>query len=666
MIYLTSSKIAKIPNIEKFLGDDVTVSLQKQDNITALAGWGRKSSGKRAEKLARELSERSSVPFLLLEDGFLRSVERNDPPFSLVIDKKGIYYDAHSSSSLEEMIREPVSAEEAERVKHIIALWQENTVSKYNHARDYAGLLPDSYVLVCDQTFQDSSIAYGQADQNSFRYMLQAALDENPDAAIVIKTHPDSQIRKKSCYFTPEQLPQSERIRVISDPCHPVELLKGAEKVYCVTSQMGFEALLWNKTVRCFGMPFYAGWGLTQDHLPASERRSAVSLEQLVFAALVRYARYIHPVTGNSCSVEEIIRFTGFQLRQRRRFAPHLYAYRFSFWKKPIIRAFFAGSAIRFKKYIRQIPEHSDILIWGRKKPDGLPETSHILHVEDGFLRSVGLGAEHTRPLSWVIDDIGIYYDATSPSRLEDILKNTEFDEELLKRAQALHQMILDSGLTKYNSSKAIWSRPQGIQSVILVPGQVEQDASIRFGARQIKTNYELVENVRKRYPDAYLVYKPHPDIVAGLRQRSKSEEDIKNLADEVVTDADMAQMLKQVDEVHTLTSLTGFEALLRQIPVTCYGQPFYAGWGLTRDIFSVERRMRMLKLEELIAGCLILYPTYISRTASFFLTPEEAVNELISWRSQPRIYSRSSRHMIWRLFLNMWKYFYKPPAHRD
>lgn len=33
------------------------------------------------------------------------------------------------------------------------------------------------------------------------------------------------------------------------------------------------------------------------------------------------------------------------------------------------------------------------------------------------------------------------------------------------------------------------------------------------------------------------------------------------------------------------MTSTLGFEALLRGKPVTCLGMPFYAGWGLTRDL---------------------------------------------------------------------------------
>jgi len=75
------------------------------------------------------------------------------------------------------------------------------------------------------------------------------------------------------------------------------------------------------------------------------------------------------------------------------------------------------------------------------------------------------------------------------------------------------------------------------------------------------------------------------------------------------------------VDEVHTISSLTGFEALLRGLDVTCYGLPFYAGWGLTTDMDGqslpkatyLKRRQRdiYLTLEQLIYGALICYPLY-------------------------------------------------------
>jgi capsular polysaccharide export protein len=83
--------------------------------------------------------------------------------------------------------------------------------------------------------------------------------------------------------------------------------------------------------------------------------------------------------------------------------------------------------------------------------------------------------------------------------------------------------------------------------------------------------------------------------------------------ADEIVGEVPIASLIEMVDEVHVNTSLAGFEALMRLKPVTTYGVPFYAGWGLTRDRGPVpSRRTSVRTLDELVAAALILYPRYL------------------------------------------------------
>jgi capsular polysaccharide export protein len=313
-----------------------------------------------------------------------------------------------------------------------------------------------------------------------------------------------------------------------------------------------------------------------------------------------------------------------------------LYACGFSVWKKPIVRRFFPESNIVFLHNVSQVPSGNTLIVWGRKNtPDKLPVDVQIIYLEDGFLRSVGLGADLVQPVSWVIDGRGIYYDATQPSDLEVLLQATEFTSELLVRAAHFRERIVSAGLTKYNVGSHSWHRPSGVEHVILVPGQVESDASIRFGAPNICANLGLLRAVREANPNAYLLYKPHPDVVAGLRRQGQHEDESKSWCDEIIVDAAMGDLLQQVDEVHTLTSLTGFEALMRNKKVTCYGQPFYAGWGLTSDVVPIVRRSRQLSLDMLVAGALILYPTYISRVTGKLITAELALNELLAWRAE-------------------------------
>ena len=298
----------------------------------------------------------------------------------------------------------------------------------------------------------------------------------------------------------------------------------------------------------------------------------------------------------------------------------------------------FSGAQVVFIASAADVPAGGVLVVWGMKPIVGEPAPDvRIVRLEDGFLRSVGLGADLIRPVSWVVDSRGIYYDATRPSDLEHLLTEAEFSPEMINRAALLQERIVAEGLTKYNIGAAGWQRPSGVGKVILVPGQVESDASLAYGAPNIRTNIGLLKAVRQANPQEYIIYKPHPDVLAGLRAKGAGEDEALRWCDELVTDAAMGDLLMAVDEVHVLTSLTGFEALLRGKSVTCYGQPFYSGWGLTKDIVPIPRRARRLSVDELVAGALIEYPVYLSRMSDALITPEQALDELLAWQDQGR-----------------------------
>ena len=109
---------------------------------------------------------------------------------------------------------------------------------------------------------------------------------------------------------------------------------------------------------------------------------------------------------------------------------------------------------------------------------------------------------------------------------------------------------------------------------------------------------------------------------------------DFTRAADHVETQASMASLLEMVDEVHTMTSLTGFEALLRGKRVTCYGLPFYAGWGLTNDKLICARRTRSHSVESLAYFALIEYPTYVDPITRKTMTAEQAVTRVAQMKA--------------------------------
>lgn len=267
-------------------------------------------------------------------------------------------------------------------------------------------------------------------------------------------------------------------------------------------------------------------------------------------------------------------------------------------------------------------PTPADRLIWwGAQPPNSLRELATrsgatLVRMEDGFYRSVGLGSDLIRPWSLVMDTRGIYFDPSAPSDLEQLLNTADFTTQELQQAHALRQFIVERSLSKYNievSTPVYW--PHAGRQVILVPGQVEDDASIRLGCTHVRTNLALLQAARARNPGAFIVYKPHPDVRSGNRKGRVFSAQAHAWADHIEQHASLISCLDACDEIHTMTSQAGFDALLRGKKVVTYGQPFYAGWGLTHDEakggVALARRKRLRTLDELVAAALLRYPVY-------------------------------------------------------
>lgn len=573
------------------------------------AGWGHKPTADKVRK--RAAHERK--PYIALEDGFLRSFGLGDaPPLSLVLDRSGIYYDATAPSDLESMLEAgSFSPEELSRAAGCRTWMLEEGLTKYNgFMEEYEG--EPIHLLLVDQTEGDAAITLGLADASSFERMMDEALSHYPPEAIAVKLHPDTVTGKKRGYL--KEMAEARGIRVIAGRVNPVSLLRKVEKVATVSSQLGFEAVMLGKQVYTYGMPFYAGWRLTEDRISCPRRTRPVTRDELFAAVYLRYARYIDPFTGEASTLERTIALLAALSYRERLTRRHFIAYGFSPWKRRFL-ARFLGRNIVFRRRYRG--EEGTHLVWSSRY-DSLVARGRISkelpvwRMEDGFLRSRGLGAKLVRPWSLVLDPEGIYYDPAHPSALEDILERHECSDALLRYVASLRKRIVSLSLSKYNLSgdADIPEIPTG-RTVILVPGQVENDASVLRGGGRIQGNLALLAAVREANPHAFILYKPHPDVLHAGRKGQVGLADARRYADEVLGDIAIPRLWPVVDEVHTLTSLAGFEALLYGKRVHCYGLPFYAGWGVTFDHLSCTRRTRVLSLDALIAGVLVHYPLY-------------------------------------------------------
>lgn len=319
------------------------------------------------------------------------------------------------------------------------------------------------------------------------------------------------------------------------------------------------------------------------------------------------------------------------------------WVYGFSYRKFLILKTFLPHTQLKRIKQARQIPADATLIVWGMcSLPAELQHVQQLIRVEDGFIRSVGLGAAFNSPISWVFDDLGMYFNTQIESRLEQLLNQHEFTQDECTQARILQRQLVSQKLSKYNLQNIQVTALPNIQSrqKVLVIGQVEGDASLQFGSPYIKRNLDFLAQVRQLCPDAYLVYRPHPDVSAGWRKDSLELSQAQQYADEIKIEGDITDWLDWANEVHVMTSSTGFEALMRAKHVVCHGLPFYSGWGLTHDLYALDRIKRSINLEQLIAGALILYPQYRSllNKSHCAIDAKQAMDELVILKAKKKI----------------------------
>lgn len=681
----------------------ITLYHKKAPTPQAILAWGQKKSSQQAKALAHSLN----LPVITAEDGFLRSLDSGTGSkfgASFVVDDVGIYFDLTAPNRLQALIAQTVlswNVHKEQKSKDCIQTILSNHLSKYNsttHAPNLSHLAGNDkpHVIIIDQVVGDASLAGAGAVFEDVEAMVDSARHAYPNANLWIKTHPAG-----TGHFDFGQT-FGEGVFYLSTPCNPIKLLAQAQAVYTVSSHMGFEALMLGKTVHCFGVNWYTGFGLTDDtyvqnqplYAQVKAHHQALGMRpptvhQLFYASYVVYSCYANPATHQACDIEEVMEYLILNQKWQDKLSGDLLAYEFSRWKLGFVRGFVGFSKVNLKMVSKKLrllfsdrlyqkrsnrrdqkllppltanPNQS-YLTWGQKSKQHLQQKLAVLGkanpniwcMEDGFIRSNGLGATLLEPLSVVLDDLGIYFDATAPSRLERILIDIHLNKKELERASNLQQLLLTQRVSKYNvgiKNHQFFQKLNAIkhtkphQKVHLVVGQVEDDASVQCCASLIKTNSDLLSKVRADHPHDIIIYKPHPDTEAGLRKGKINPKTLQQ-ADLLACDLPMPDCLECVDVVHTISSLTGFEALIRQIDVVCYGVPFYAGFGLTQDVVEADnlpkqqalaRRHRStpLTVEELIFGTLIEYPLYRLPMGHGLTTPEKVINHL--YQQSPQI----------------------------
>ena len=300
----------------------------------------------------------------------------------------------------------------------------------------------------------------------------------------------------------------------------------------------------------------------------------------------------------------------------------------FSPWKEGFTRKLFLGDRLIFVdgrgrfRVVRALLGESakNVAVWSLKdeaagfRPSDFAGCD-LLRLEDGFVRSLGRGIDHVPPWSLCLDRSGLYFDGGRPSDLENICNDLP-EEEPAEDAAAVDRAIdrlKRAAISKYNSKIAPdpRSRPSHVPGSVLVLGQVEDDQSIRRNTNAISTNRGLLERALADRPGRRILFKQHPDCLGSPCRAGRV--DVASLpgVEEVDPAVAITDAIEAVDTVYTISSLGGFEALLRDKEVVTFGAPFYAGWGLTRDHVEFPRRRRRLTVRQLFHAAFIRYPVY-------------------------------------------------------
>ena len=295
-------------------------------NADFALSWG-VAQNRRVENVVNVACE-SSIPLYVLENGFIRSADgwgkghtEYTQPISFTIDRIP-YFDVTSTPShLEEMLNDKnlvITPEQKERARACIDKIVKNHLTKYNHQPIYEpkiGRDGAKKVLIIDQGYNDASITRGRLSDESFEQMLFTAFDENPDADIIVKTHPDTIRGARSGYYS--GLRTGEDLYVKTEPINPISLIKYCDEIYVASSQAGFEALMCGKKVNVFGVPFYAGWGVTNDRQEFPRRTNKRTVEEIFYIAYILYTYYVHPEKRCRCEIEDAMEYL---LRKRGEF----------------------------------------------------------------------------------------------------------------------------------------------------------------------------------------------------------------------------------------------------------------------------------------------------------------------------------------------------------
>lgn len=611
-------------------------------------------------KKTKQLTSKYKQDILYLEDSPIATMhDKNGKKLQIgyYYSKMGWYYQSNNNI-IESIIKNSnqITDSDIEYVQRCIEKIKNNKITKYNtfHTeKPFSRQENVAPIVVIDQNIDDFAITRNNNCAADFILMYKEALKKGNGRKIYLKS-------SKNGYL--KQFAHSSEVALIDFNVNIHDVLENVEDVYVVCSHVGFEALMHKKNVHCFGYSYYSGFGLTINY--KTQNIYPLSLEKIFYALYIQLSTYIINDIVKLDIVLEIIAINKklfYEERDKRFFIVSTH-----FWHRLKFYRFLYSRKLIYISNIKALQTHNlnsndVVLTWsiGKKQYTNFCQEQNIplFRMEDGFIRSVGLGSHFVQGHSFCIDKTNIYFNARRSNDLENELNNTEVLPTEIEQACNLIKIINKNQITKYNlpfdqkmPKEEIFMMQQIQKSTkrkILIIGQVANDKSVLHGCLIHSNIYDLLKQTRIKNPDKIIIFKNHPDCVLSFRAGKIQHKNLANYTDYVLEQITIDQVIDIVDEIHTFTSLSGMEGLIRGKEVYCYGSPFYSNWGLTHDVTEISRRLRKRTLEELVYLSYIKYPRYYDHQLNIFVTVFDVIKTILleqnTYKKRPALFMKIS-----------------------
>ena len=294
------------------------------------------------------------------------------------------------------------------------------------------------------------------------------------------------------------------------------------------------------------------------------------------------------------------------------------------------------------------------VIGWGQKKTSFKAMKYASKHnlpyyaLEDGFVKSLSQGRwkEQEIIFSLIIDRQGIYYNSAAPSELESIIcdtVNSENFEQYSSQGAKLISLITSNNIVKFNVRSSTSENGSSIKiiakdSSVLLIDQTFGDSSVVLGNASKESFDQMLSDAISKYGPDNVFVKIHPNVI---NRKAKGYFSLHRLRQSKVhiisSDVNTAQLLKIFKNVYVVTSGTGYEALMAGCHVTCYGEPFYSGYGLTEDkktstqIRRIKKLNRPLTIKLLAYAIFYRYSIFIDPVLKKQISPVDSIKIIIS-----------------------------------